>query len=136
MAAPFKSAICSKVLRWQLFENSASAARPHGVRHSRWELTLLNRACWASACACTAINAGISSNFIFSIASRDSAYWTFPFTCSTAYTSVSNYVCHTYFLLINDKWYLSLQAPAKNHSGLECLSASNFILIQMAADYK
>lgn len=125
MAAPFKSAICSKVLRWQLFENSASAARPHGVRHSRRELTLLNRACWASACACTAINAGISSNFIFSIASRDSAYWTFPFTCSAAYTRIINYICH--FRLPPYKMNIHLSS---------LMVALNPILIQMDNDYK
>ncbi len=58
------------------------------------ELCLLGSTYGASLCARTAVDAGISVNYIYAVTLRNSLYGTFSCTCAAADAIISNLKCH------------------------------------------
>ena len=54
-----------------------------------------------STSATATANACISIDFIFSVASFDSSYWTLRFASATHNARIVNYVCHSKILLLS-----------------------------------
>ena len=61
---------------------------------SAYKLCFRDSACRTSSLTSSAIYTSISIDLLFAISFRNSAYWTFAFASTTAYTFITNYVCH------------------------------------------
>ena len=59
-------------------------------------LTLRNSSCRTLSSASATVHTSVSINLKMICSLRNSANWTFSFTCSTANTFITNYVCHWY----------------------------------------
>lgn len=62
-------------------------------------LAFCNGICWASASASSAVDAGISVDYISAVSFRDCAYWTFASTSSARNAGISDFISHLKYLL-------------------------------------
>lgn len=58
------------------------------------ELALLDCSCRTGTSTGSAVYTCACIDLEFAVACRDSAYWTFSLTSSTAHTRISDHVCH------------------------------------------
>jgi hypothetical protein len=63
----------------------------------------------ANTCACAALCAGVSVNYVLIFALRDCLNGALTLTCTARDTVITNYVCHNLFLFLNDLLILRIE---------------------------